>query len=409
MPKKPAWPKSITAGSVTLKVYEVSHPTNASGKAYMLAYSTPRGRKTIKFANPDKALKEAKLKAEQLAAGKIEAAELSAGDREELHAARKLAGSTPLLAALREWAKAHQLTNGELMRAAESWRNRHKAKIENITVNHAIDRYTKAKTALGKENARTSRSHLNALREAFGDQNIADITAQALNEYLGRYAHPVSRNTHRKKIVALWRWSRNENLLPQDARTEAERLERAKEPDNKKGIISPETFRGLLSLVKEKIPEDLPALVVACFAGLRTDEVHSQKWSDIDLEDAHVNVTGAKEGTPARRLVPLCKPAVAWLLTCPNRSGFLCDGKSIERIRKAGIEAGFNLPFNCFRHTYISAAVASTGNLPQVALDSGNSPKEIHKHYRALMKTRVADEWFSIMPSSETNVVSFGT
>lgn len=44
MPKKPEWPRSVTVGSVVVKVYEVEHPTNASGKTYVVSYRTPTGR-----------------------------------------------------------------------------------------------------------------------------------------------------------------------------------------------------------------------------------------------------------------------------------------------------------------------------------------------------------------------------
>lgn len=43
MPRKPEWPKAIAVGSVVVRVYEVAHRTNASGKAYVVSYRTPAG------------------------------------------------------------------------------------------------------------------------------------------------------------------------------------------------------------------------------------------------------------------------------------------------------------------------------------------------------------------------------
>ncbi|MFY9925071.1 MAG: hypothetical protein WAK51_11375, partial [Opitutaceae bacterium] len=78
----------------------------------MLVWSTPEGRRQQKFADPTRALEEGRTKAAQLAAGRIEASEMSSSDRDELMAARKITKTkeTPLLSALQEWARAHELT-----------------------------------------------------------------------------------------------------------------------------------------------------------------------------------------------------------------------------------------------------------------------------------------------------------
>ena len=115
------WPRVITAGSSSVTVYEVKHPTNASGKAYVLAWRTPNGRRTQKFADPAAALTEGRIKASQLGAGRIEGADMTRGDRDELQAARALAGSMPLVAVVEEWAKGRQLTSGNILAACEAW------------------------------------------------------------------------------------------------------------------------------------------------------------------------------------------------------------------------------------------------------------------------------------------------
>ncbi len=84
MPKKREWPKAVTVGSVVVKVYVVNHSTNATGKAYVVSYRTPSGRKTVKFANSTAAMEEARLQAEKLAAGKVEAAEMTGGSVKSL-------------------------------------------------------------------------------------------------------------------------------------------------------------------------------------------------------------------------------------------------------------------------------------------------------------------------------------
>lgn len=62
-------------------------------------------------------MNEARLQAEKLAAGKVDAAEMTGGDQGELAAARDLADDTPLLSALREWREAHKLAAGNVLTA----------------------------------------------------------------------------------------------------------------------------------------------------------------------------------------------------------------------------------------------------------------------------------------------------
>jgi integrase len=397
-----SWPRKVTVGSCTVKVYEVSHPTNRSGKAYVVAWSTPTGRKTQKFARPGAAIEEARLVASQLAQGRVEGADMTRGDRDELQAARRLTGDVPLLAALAEWAKARTLTQGQLILAAESWRLRHSAVIEQATVSVVLERFLKAKKKQGFNTKKNHGSIFNDIEAALGTQAIGSIGKTALQAYLDAIVNSTTRNTHRKRMVTLWRWARSRDLLPRDLETEADRTDRAQEKAPEIGIITPAVFLEWLLLVRADLQHDLAALVVSGFCGLRRSEIHGQQWKDINLEEGHLRVTSAKRGTPSRRLVPLPQNAVQWLLACRDRKGNLCEGMAVDRARKAGIAAGLNLPENCTRHSYISYAVAKTKNIPAVALDAGNSPTIIHKHYRELVTAATAEKWFALLPTSES-------
>ena len=55
-------------------------------------------------------------------------------------------------------------------------------------------------------------------------------------------------------------------------------------------------------------------------------------------------------------------------------------------------------PHNVLRHSYISYRIAVVQNAAQVALEAGNSPTIIFKHYRELVTKEDAEKWFSLMP-----------
>jgi hypothetical protein len=53
---------------------------------------------------------------------------------------------------------------------------------------------------------------------------------------------------------------------------------------------------------------------------------------------------------------------------------------------------------NALRHTYISARVAESGDVPRVADEAGNSPQVIRTNYLKRMRPAAAAEWFAIQP-----------
>ena len=55
-------------------------------------------------------------------------------------------------------------------------------------------------------------------------------------------------------------------------------------------------------------------------------------------------------------------------------------------------------PRNVLRDSFISYRIAVVQSADQVALESGNSPTIIFKHYRELTTPEIAEKWFSIVP-----------
>jgi hypothetical protein len=56
---------------------------------------------------------------------------------------------------------------------------------------------------------------------------------------------------------------------------------------------------------------------------------------------------------------------------------------------------------NALRHSFISYRVADIQNVAQVALEAGNSPQMIFKHYRELVRPAEAKAWFGLMPAGK--------
>ena len=100
-------------------------------------------------------------------------------------------------------------------------------------------------------------------------------------------------------------------------------------------------------------------------------------------------------------MVPLTDNLKAWLAPWRTATGRIITRKGVsgslcELGLKAKIEGGWKK--NALRHSYISYRVALTGDVARTALESGNSPKMIFRHYREVVDEEAANAWFAITP-----------
>ena len=53
------------------------------------------------------------------------------------------------------------------------------------------------------------------------------------------------------------------------------------------------------------------------------------------------------------------------------------------------------------RHSFITYRLAATQDVAAVALEAGNPPTMIFRHYRELATEQEANEWFGILPAKD--------
>jgi integrase len=175
------------------------------------------------------------------------------------------------------------------------------------------------------------------------------------------------------------------------------------------GIYTPQQIAKILSSAPEHLR---PIFALGAFAGLRSAEIYRIKWADIRKD--YIVVEAGNSKTAARRLIPVQPALTAWLGTCKRGESDieLCARWSHEStfaavmsecVRRAGVEP----VNNGLRHSYISYRLAKVKDTAQVALEAGNSPNMIFRHYRELVKPQAAAVWFKVLPSSAKNVVPF--
>lgn len=388
-----AFPLLIKSGSVTVKIYEVRRK---DGRAvYSVAWHAEGGRKLRQYQELKEAKAFARVTADDLAAGQVEQTRWTAADRDDYETGRRIAGGmvTP---ALREWERVKALVGSDLLAACEAWAEKRRGAVkQSPKFERVVKEFMAAKEDAGVDTkAGYARTLPNAV-EAMGGLRIGEILPAEIDRWLSGYKHPSSRNSHRKRLVSVFRWARKRGYLPLDVMTSAERTDTAKEAPLEIGLVTVEQLGQVAALLTEKMPGYLPVLWLAAGAGLRRKELHGQIWEDIDLDRGLLRVTAAKPNTPARRLVPLHKATVQALRACdPPKKGPICANLTVDRIRDIARTAGVHLAENGFRNTWISARVASTGNIAETSLEAGNSPATIRKHYLELMRKDQAEAWW---------------
>lgn len=425
MARAPSFPIIVRSGSVAVRVYRITRPaerTRAERTFYTVAWhDAGRTRRTQQFADLEAAKAEARLKAEALAAGRSEAAvSLSMDDVALISELRRIAGKTPPLAAMEEWAKAKTLCGDHLLTAAKAWAEAHRA-TKSASVAEAVEAFLTAKRRAGVA-MKSYEAFLPYLAADMGEAPLATVTASALENWIHeRYgdeetevANPSTFNTGRKRCVALWNWARDKGLVADTVKTQADLVHPMQEGAQKIGIISVETFARVLAEVKAKRPDLVAVAALAGFAGLRRAELHAQTWEDIDLKRGLLRVTSAKKGTVAYRLVHLCDAAVEWLAGAQRQEKDEQTGKTplsppwgVDRVRSLAREAKpvIEVPENAFRHSFVSYRVADTGNVAETALEAGNSAAVVHKHYRELVAKEDGAAWFALTPAKVAEIV----
>ena len=122
-----------------------------------------------------------------------------------------------------------------------------------------------------------------------------------------------------------------------------------------------------------------------------------------------ITINSDASKTASRRLIPVSENLVRWLEPSAGRQGKIWTGGQ-DAFHHQGQEdtakaAGVRWKPNGLRHSFCSYRLAIVKSAPQVALEAGNSPAMVFKHYRELVKPADAEKWFSVKPEAPANVL----
>ncbi len=329
--------------------------------------------------------------------------------------------------------------------AAEYYLRKHPSKIVAKTVQVVVQEYLAAKESDG-----CSQRYLNTLKENLGafakrfQGSIEPVVGVEIDAWLrSSELSPRTRNIIRTSLHTLFKFAEGGWYLPKDHG----QLESVSLANDRDGDI--EVF---ICWASERM---VPLVVLGAFAGIRHAELQRLEWKDVRFDEGHIEIRASKAKTASRRLVPIVPTLKEWLLKYREAAGLVVShrnvafelhliakranrlrrmqwaeahGKTEEDLKRAEVQARglaakrpkgklrsqkgevpsgaetaeieawepFAWKNNGLRHSFISYRLAAIQNTAQVALEAGNSPQMIFRHYRELVRPVEAEKWFGV-------------
>jgi integrase len=400
------FPLSITEKGVSAVIRKTEKIKAGQNHTYFIVEYILKGRRKQVWRSDLGAAKDVARDA-CIAIGNGGAATLELSDRERLAYLRAkeilAALGVPLDVAASDYAAAIKaLPPGTTLKeAVDFFRTRNPAALEKRTVSQVADEMLAVKQAakLSDAHLKDLESRLNRISDDF-QMNIAAVSGVMIQTWLDKLAvKGRTKQNYLRVMGALFGFAIRRKYLPKDAADEIEAVQSPKEDNEEVEIFTPAEMREVLAAAR---PEMVPFLAIGAFAGLRSAEIVRLDWQEIKA---------AKAKTGARRLVPVTGNLAQWLTPYVKKSGPVVTfdswwnqiPKVADAVNKRRGEAApaFSWKHNALRHSFCSYRIAGIKNAAQVALEAGNSPQMIFRHYRQLVNEKQAADWFSVLPPAK--------
>jgi integrase len=404
--KRTRFPIIVKRGSSVVKIYRDRKPT---GTYYRVAYHIGGKRHRLNFNDLEKATSEAEAKAAQLSRGDVDAMQLSGKDRlvygRAVEAIREYC--VPLDAAALEYSEARKILDGVgLVDAARFYARHHGRDLKRKPVADAVQEMIEAKKISG-----VSDVYLNDLRYrlgVFADSFRCDLVSLTPDDMQSFFdSIDLSARSFNNFLCALktfCRFAQDRGWLSREVEL-LSGVKRRKEKSSPVEILTP---REMVALLEHATPEIAPCFALGAFAGLRSEEILRLEWGDLTRRPGFIEVAAHKAKTATRRLVPMTDNLAHWLGQLRTNGLVWQNTKPMfHKIRlRVAAEAGVKWKQNVLRHSFISYRLAEIQDVNRVALEAGNSPQMIFRHYRELATPDQARTWFSIGPAADDKVIA---
>ncbi len=408
-------PETVSVGNAIVRIYKRQR-VKATGKKrtiFEVAAYVEGKRQLRGFSDHGRARKEAEKVARQLSSGDATAATMRNSEAASYGRGVELLRPTgvSLEIACATFAKVFEILGEDAAIAAAMFYKRHGAKqVTRKAVADVVAELIAAKEARGASVRYIGdlRARLTRFADAFA-VDISTVTTADVQRWLdGLKLAPQTAKNFRRVLYTLFGFAETRGYVFKGGNpvTGTERIS-ANGGDIQ--IFRPDEISALLT---NATPDFLPLLAIGAFAGLRAAEAGRIEWSNVDLAGGFIHIGGDKAKTKSRRLVPVQPNLAAWLAPYAKQRGkvWKFTENDLRDVRAACVKAAA-VPWkaNGLRHSYASYRLADIQNAAQVALEMGNSPAMVFRHYRELVKPSAAKAWFAVAPAIAANVVQLKT
>lgn len=279
-----------------------------------------------------------------------------------------------------------------------------------------------------KKTRSTWRQYSRKLIGAFGDRNMADVSASDLRAFFSENysSSPTAYNSAVAVLAGAFTWAVKHEMLDKNPFELIDKRQAA--PKDGIDIFTPEEARRLLDACRSykdaasnpmrddhgkcdpiyllDCTDALLPFAVLLFAGIRPDELPRLTWDDIRTEHdgrmfIHVSPNAAK--TRQIRFVRVRDTLAAFLSTIEEerRTGKLTPTnwkRKAALVRKA---AGLQNRADAPRHSFASYSLALDGDINALRMDMGHTKGSdmLFQHYRAAATPAQAAEYWAIRPN----------
>ncbi|MGC1481867.1 MAG: site-specific integrase [Chthoniobacterales bacterium] len=221
------------------------------------------------------------------------------------------------------------------------------------------------------------------LSEDFPKSLISGITKSEILDWLDEENFSsATRNNYIRDLKILFNFAAREKRLALNPLAE---ISREEVPGDEVSVLSIRDIARVL-VAASHIPEMKTATALKFFAGLRTSEVQRLDWSEVKSDT--IIVAAKKAKTRSRRPVSISRNLSLWLAEDARRTEAPAPTGADWRRHFALLKwlSGIDpWPRNCQRHGYGSYHLALHKNENLTAMEMGNTPDIVVRHYRAVI------------------------
>ena len=372
-------------------ILKCGHAVVRIGKLERGPYTTHRlgwkvGKKTFRrsYNSEASALAEADRIVRHLATCDGSITALSGQDVSYFNECKERLGSTPMHVAVEFYLKFHERTSQNPQTFSEVW---------------DLWYATVQERQLSSRYYQTLRNHKNTWEPEFGKRFIDTIAPEEYLAFLGRSKYsPKSKRNLFGTLSSLLRWAakKNQRYISKD-KTEME----PNFPSEKEVTVefyTPDELCAIFAATEHRL---LAYTALMAFGGTRSSEASHRKLTRHNILPAERMIRLGPEitKTGTGRALNIPDNLQVWLDRFAPEKGPISKTVKINPPDKDVLElCGVETKDNALRHSFCSYHIALHRNSELTAEVAGNSPAMLRKHYKALVSTVAAEQWFNITP-----------